>query len=347
MFLRRRNKKPGIFKRLLRSIFAVCILTAFVLGVAFLVKGMSELNVDKFTATASPLFNKLGLNEKAAGEVAGDFISRVANTGFKKDPVEVSADETFNGAVIGGSTKRSAKVASIAIMADNGDEFDVLQAGVKKATELNVDYIFHLGDLTDWGDVDSLKKAKAILDSSGVKWYAIPGDHDLAQSVGQNKEGDYNFLQVFGKNYTKVSVAGSNIILLDNSANFTPMSEERFTWFLNEIDTADFVFLSQPLYHPFSSVVMGKVDGKEQKDLYNQASIMLSKVRNSSTKAIFSAAHHISSGHPDAERTSLMHYVVGALSVKRNPQITPRFYVLTLYENGDYSVDEILTNVSR
>lgn len=351
VFKRRRKRKNSFFRRAFRSTFAIIILTAFVFGISLFVKELSSLAQDsnKVGRLAAPLLAQLGLPQEDAGQVAGEFVERFSQTGLVKNDVS-SLDSTSNNATNDANEGNkefstasnksikdsSKKLFSIALFAESEDDIDNLQLAIDKAISLDVDYIVHLGDLTQWGDVESLTTIKKVLSESGISWYAVPGDLDLGQSVGTS-----NFLSVFNTNYTMLTLKDINILVLDNSANYTPLDEERFTWFLNNIKKADFVMFSQPLYHPTNPKVMGIVDGETQEDVYNQKNILLSEIRKYDIKAIFAADQHMASKSADEEKENLFHYVVGALAKRRNLQ-TPRFSVLTVFEDGAYDVSEII-----
>jgi hypothetical protein len=339
MIFKSRRKKSTVLKRLVRSFVAIIILTAFVLGVAYFVRGMYGFNADKFARVAEPVSGRLGLNAEEAGEVAGKFIHRVSQTGINTQKVpESKAEEGVSKSnhESDSSDNDTPNRKVIALVADSGNDFDSLRKAMTKIQGLDVDYVVHLGDHTDWGDVESLSQSRAILDESGLFWHALPGDHDLAETMGVE-----NFLNVFGVNYEMLSVPSANIMIFDNSANFTLMDEARFSWFLNQVDGADIVLLSQPIYHPTNERVMGIFEGEESVDVRNQAKIMLSKIRKSEAKAIFGADQHMSSVNVDPEDNSLSHIVVGALASSRNLQ-TPRFTLLYVYEDGTYEIEEVI-----
>ncbi len=337
---RKRNKHTA-FRRTMRAMFAIVILTAFVMGVSYFVKEVSALNTNRFASLLEPVSAKFGFDVEQTGEVAGEFIERFSQTGINKAS-DTETDETSaitdNSTGLEDKTANKVPVATIALLADSGDDFDSLEKAVNAVNELAVDYVFHLGDLTNWGDVESLTAAKETISKSAAPWYVLPGDHDLAQSVGLE-----NFTQVFGANYHKLQVGNVTIMMLDNSANYTPMDEERYTWFLNNIESTDIVLLSQPLYSVGGLPSMGYVKGEELTDVLNQAKILLAKIRSSGVKAIIAADHHIPSTITDPEEPGLQHIVVGALADEDNENIIlpPRFTLLHIYADNTYAVEEV------
>ncbi len=333
---RGREKKRGLFGRLFRSLFSIVILSAFVIAIALLVKQMSSFNSIAVSKYTSPVLNKLGFSGDAAGVVAGEFVERLAHTKINsqqnKELPQVAAVQTEKTS----SDRKSERLFSVALIADSGDENDMLEKAINKAEEAGVDYIVHMGDATAWGDIKSLEAAKSVLNSASVEWYIIPGDHDLADSVGAD-----NFIQVFGETNSMFEVQGKTFLLLDNSANFTPISEESLNWQLSNIKKSDFVIMSQPIYHPVNPRVMGVFDGKIDKKVKSQAEVLLEAVRDSKVEAIFAADHHKSSENKDPVRNSLTHHVVGSVATQRNLQ-RPRFSILHVYATGDYGVEEVI-----
>lgn len=360
MLLKRsKKKKRGFFARLTRSFIAVVILTALVLGVSLFAKSAATMSTSDFAHFLSPVLSRLGLSENQAGTVAGEFVQRVEETGIgndnlqkgkitvaqpinPEDPAINTKDETSNAT----KTNTGEKILSVAIMTDSGDESENLGKAVNKAKSLNVDYVFHLGDLTAWGDKQSLVEAKSVLDDSGLPWVAIPGDHDLAESVKlYGNLGLENFTEVFGKTYYAIDVNGIKFVIFDNSANNTPMDDTRFTWALENIKKADYVLVSQPIYHPSPTdimSIMGVVDGEDVPVLKEQADLLLTAIRSSSVKSVFAGDHHMSSINKDPVRPTLTHYVTGAVAKSRNVQSFPRFYLLEIFTDGSQNVTEIL-----
>ncbi len=235
---------------------------------------------------------------------------------------------------------------SVGLFADSEGDSANLKKAINRMEDLSVDIAFFLGDLTRWGSLEELKEGKAVLDSSDLEILVLPGDHDLAASVSKGDLlGRSKFLEVFGQNMYKYAKGDINFVLFDNSANFTPISPEDYEWFESGLATADFVILSQPLYHPTNKRVMGIVDGDIVSTVRDQAQTMLDDIRNSRVKAIISADQHFFSSNQDPKKSSLRHIVIGALVSNaeelRNPQ-SPRFAVLKVFSDGTYKVEEVV-----
>lgn len=319
-----------MFKKAIKSFFSVLVLTSLVLGITLTVKGISDLNEKKIISLAS----KIGME----GQVAGLFSKRPV-----KDLVaQVTSAVNLGATPVNNIENKKEIVFKIAIIADSENDFDDLNKALERIKTLDVYEVVHLGDLTEWGDIGSMTKIKEYLDNSKLNYVVIPGDHDLAESVG-NKDvtGLANFIQVYGNNYHILNTNGMKIVILDNSANYTPISNTLVSWFKTQVTNADFVMLSQPLYHPTNSRTMGVVDTQPTPLVVDQALLLLDMIRKSNVKAIIAADQHISSENVDPVRGDLQHIVVGALIRTRNLQ-TPRFSLLTVYSDKSFTTEDVI-----
>ena len=338
------STRPAFINRAFRSLISILLLSAFILGISFFVREISTLDTDKLVALSSPVLKKLGLSEDMVGEVAGAFASRVLSTSISASkPVagtQVVESDIEEPAVGGGaSSVRKEQVLKVAIMSDSEDDNATLKRALFEAANVGAEAVFHLGDITLFGTMESLEEAKKILAESNLPYYVLPGDHDLYKSVGPQ-----NFEQVFGDSSEVVTLNGIKFVLLNNSANYTLIEDNRVSWFELQIADANFIMFSQPIYHPSPSVispVMGMVNGEKDEDVYLQRGELLSLVQNSSAKALFAGDHHRSSQYADLANNSFIHHVIGAINESRKIQ-SSRFSVLTIYNTGEYEVSEVL-----
>jgi predicted phosphodiesterase len=348
---KRQNRLIG---RLFRSLLAVVILTAFVLFVSFSVKTLATMDAKRIAKLARPVLARLNLDidEDQVGEVAGEFVERIAKTGKAGDVVADSdedssssrkddaIDETGDAAEEDVAAEEGV-LHTIAFMADTGDDFDNLGSALGIAGSNGADVVFFLGDLTSYGDKPMLQEGKEVLDNSGLEYYIIPGDHDLAAS---EPAGPSNFVDVFGTRHQSVRVGDYKFLMFDNSANFTPLEDSDMDWFVREVDDADFVLLAQPLYHPLSDIVMGLVEGQTIADVRAQAEELLRLIRGFDVKAVVAADQHMFSVHPDGEMPEMQHFVVGALAdqglLEKNP-LGPHMAIMKIFEDGTFEVEDI------
>lgn len=351
-----KNSSPGLFRRLVRSIVSIVVLSALVLIISYTSKELSTFDTIKFTS----LLGQVGLDQDQVGEVAGNFAKRVSDTDlgligeFSKDTAAQNEAVTQENIIAAKSTrleetvteeedaKNGTVVLKVALFADSHSDIENLTSAISLAEDNQVKAIFHLGDHTNLGVDTYLEEAKALMDQANVPYYAVPGDRDLWQTVGPE-----NFISIFGDNYHSVTLSGYKFVVLDNSANNTVVPDFLVNWFNTEVGEADFVLLSQPLYHPTNNKVMGITNGEEVTLVRQQAEELLATIRASNVKAIIAAEQHISSENTDPERSSLKHIVLGAITstINERPQKilqSSRFSILSIYADGKYDIEQII-----
>ena len=353
---------PNVLGRLIRTFAAVVVLSAFVLGVSFVIKGASEFDIYRF----EPLLSRVGVDPSELSKVAGIFDNREGGSGEGSDneteenfeSPDISAASTVRPA--GGeendpsdntSNSRPGEVEgeednkaylTVSLMSDSHESNDMLAKALEMTAQKKIAQVFYLGDYTDLGIEEALISAKKVMDNSGIKYYSLPGDHDLWKTVGPE-----NFIKVFGKNYQSVTLSGFKFVMLDNSANYTVIDLAQMDWFTKELEDADFVLVPQPLYHSTNNRVMGVVNGEEVKEVRKQALEILALIRESEVKAVIAGDHHSSSTNTDPEKGNLKHIVVGAITKTRagdgvvNLQ-TPRFSLLKIYNDDSFELEEVV-----
>lgn len=349
------DKRSSTFARLARTFVSVTLISAFVLSVTFGIKYLSETGPIGNLA----ILNKYIPQDSRIGQVAGVLTKKIEqNTINITDPEssyaieELESDNTSNDSNpadpisntnVSNQDATSASMTdeeiNISIFADSHGDTSNLSKAVSMSNSEDVAFIVHLGDHTNLGTTEDLQTAYTSLSSSGKTFYAIPGDRDLWKTSGPQ-----NFLDIFGNNKYVFTTDGSKFVVFDNSMNFSKIPADDMTWFKEQVADADFVFLSQPLYHP-SNKVMGVFEGDEIVNVKKQGDELLSYIRSSDVKAIFAAEHHMSSETRDPQDKDLMHYVVGAITstINEKPQTilqSPRFSILTVKGDGTYSVTE-------
>lgn len=348
---RRRRKRVTFIQRFFRAVIAVVILSAFIIGLSVLVKKAANTNPYQIVKLAGPLLEKVGVSTEEAGQVAGSFAERVLKTNiapsesFKEElsgtvDVTTSKDEPFDNDT-GAATSREVIFKS-ALMSDSHNNDENLVKALEAAKAEEVDAMFFLGDYTDFGVKDELIDAKEIMDESGLLYYSLPGDRDL--DINAPVASHDNYFEVFGQPRISVTLSDIKFVLLNNSANYTLIDSDILGQFFDELDGADYVILSQPLYHPYVSVVkpvMGYVNGEWQPDVRQQAEEILSAIRDSQIKIVFAGDQHSFSNYKDPIDSSLEHVVIGPVTDVRAEQRQASITLLVVYDDGSYSVDEI------
>lgn len=240
------------------------------------------------------------------------------------------------------------------LLADSHSDNNNLSKAIVQAKEKYPDlsFIIGLGDYTDVGTIDELKKAKNEFDLSNLRYFLIPGDHDLWDARDKGKDSAANFQQIFGPTFQSFnfpskggSTSGGNnfkFLLLDNSDNYKGMSETEQSWINSELDKAKtepnlgiLVFIHEPLYHPSSDHFMGRVDN----NLKNQAQSLIYQLKTAGVKKIFAGDIHYFSEYEEPV-TKLPMVTVGAVVTERNPQ-APRFAVVSVLEDGSTKVEDV------
>jgi predicted phosphodiesterase len=339
----------------------VVVLSALVLGITLGVKNLYGTDAQTMAMKIKPLLAILHINidEKKIGDVAGKFVERISQTDLGSG-VSTSRDVGVSDNVLGSGSNNNNEnlLFKVVIMSDIHEDVQNLDKAVSLIKSRGIETVFILGDTTNYGDTTALNKVKNVLENSGLDYYVLPGDHDLAQSVNVA-----NFNQVFGQDNQVIQIKDHKFLLFNNSYNFTKIGTSQISWLENNIIGADFVLLSQPLYTKglttfFENIYMGSSSiepGSEdlkskQEEVRDQGIAILSLIRSeNNVKAVFAGEHHKSSKLTDSNRNSLEHYVVGAISntVNEYPQNiiqTPRFSLLSVFKDRTYQVNDIVLN---
>jgi len=354
-------KRKAFFFRFLRFFVSVVMLSALILGITILVKEASNLDTGKISDLSNSTSQVIaGRNAQEDQKNLTLFLTSLF--GGVKLP-DLDPRPFFSNLFKKAATKviyteqiEKKPMFKVCILSDIHEDLTNLTKALEKVENSSCMSTFVLGDLTNYGDVKTLQSVQDELDLSGIKYYVLPGDHDLAQSVSTD-----NFKQVFGNDYQVVSISGVEFIMIDNSANYTLIDDKQMFWIENNIKSADYVLLSQPLFveglnPPFNSIYMGSTRTapterslvEKQQAVADQGKTLLKLIRDASNvKGIFAGEHHKSSELDDPVRKDLKHYVVGAVTgtVNDYPQSaiqTPRFSVVTIYEDKSVLVEDVL-----
>ncbi|MFZ2664186.1 MAG: metallophosphoesterase [Patescibacteria group bacterium] len=359
-------KRNKLLPRFLRSVVAVVLLSSLILGITVVVKGISEANSEEVSGSIESILrnSKSDLSKDDAMSKIINFLEKFIRIP-KKTSNDLSSDLSKDASSLLIDNDNTASSSSndnenvlfrACIISDIHQDTTNLSRSLEKVTENDCMLLFVIGDVTNYGDVNTLSSIKTILDNSGIKdYYVIPGDHDLAQSVSLE-----NFEEVFGDSYHFVEFADVRFLMMDNSANYTPVNEKKISWMEENIKNADFVVLSQPLYvnglnAPFSSIYMGStrndpdsLDLKEKQQVVkDQGAFILSLLRDTkNVKAVISGEHHRSSVLIDSVRSDLKHYVIGAVTSTVNdyPQSaiqSSRVSVMSIFDDKSYSIEDV------
>lgn len=229
------------------------------------------------------------------------------------------------------------------ILSDSHSDNENLRKAITLAKQRypDIQFIIGLGDYTEVGTLDELRSAKVELDLSGLRYFLLVGDHDLWDARDKQTDPVINFKQVFGLTYQAFTFNNFKFILLYNSDNYIGIDSEQMKWLEGELEKAKqekseiLVFVHEPLYHPSSDHVMGRVE----KDLKQQAERIIFKFKDYSVKKIFAGDIHYFSEYNEP-KTNLAMATIGAVTIERNPQ-APRFAIVWVFDDGSIKVEDI------
>ena len=229
-----------------------------------------------------------------------------------------------------------------ALVADSHSENELLGKALAQAREEKVEFIIGLGDYTEVGTLQELENAKEKLASSGIRYFVTAGDHDLWDSRNKGANSKVNFNKVFGLSVESFEHQNAKFIILDNSDNYLGVDETQMKWLDQEFakmsqsqTNVRFVMLHEPLFHPSSERVMGKVEPK----LKDQAKDLIKKFKNTGVTEVFAGDIHFFTRYIEPG-TKLQMTTIGAVASQRNTQ-NPRFGIVSVYEDGSYDVEDV------
>lgn len=259
--------------------------------------------------------------------------------------IEVLSSLKIDPKILGKSVpvRQSGAVAfRFLLVADSHSDNVNLAKAINQAKESYPDlkFIIGLGDYTEVGTIDELKNTKKELNNSSLRYFLIPGDHDLWDCRNRALTPTDCFNQVFGSAYQSFAFENFEFLLLNNSDNYTGFDGEQLKWITEELERTKgakgvFVFVHTPLYHPSSDHVMGW----EEKSLKSQSLGLMFQLKEAGVAKVFAGDIHYFSEYAEP-KTDISMITVGALTLERNPQ-APRFAVVSAFDNGSVKVEDV------
>ncbi|MBL7700704.1 MAG: PQQ-binding-like beta-propeller repeat protein [Ferruginibacter sp.] len=135
---------------------------------------------------------------------------------------------------------RFAFLSDTHIGSPNGNADEDLRRTVADINNMHdIDFVVITGDITELGTNEELPRAKKLLDSLNVKYYIIPGNHD----VGWSETGGMGFITTFGSDRFVFDHKGIRFIGC-SSGPYVRMSDghiprDAMNWMKNILDTTD------------------------------------------------------------------------------------------------------------
>ena len=248
--------------------------------------------------------------------------------------------DTKEGDAEGLTTKNNTSLSfKFMLVADSHNDNENLK---KALAENKVEFVIGLGDYTDIGSIDELKAAKKTFDNAGLRYFITSGDHDQWESRNEEKDPTTNFSQVFGRPYQSFSYKNARFLLIDNSDNYLGLGENQLNWLRDEIKRINtegpgvvLAFAHEPLYHPSSTRMMGKVTYR----LMDEAKEITKMLNDAGVQEVFAGDIHYFTEYNEPE-TGMSMTTVGALTAERNAQ-TPRYVVVSVFEDGSIEVEDV------
>lgn len=220
-----------------------------------------------------------------------------------------------------------------AVMADVHSDWENFRQALEKAKrDVGFEgFVVVVGDLTTIGKKSELLEAKKILDESGLKYYVIPGNHDIWYDRRLNKDF---FSEVFGKTYGSFKKDNFKYILINNGDYKNGLeglrgAEGQRKWLEEEAEEClritCLIFMHMPLNHPNSAYVMGQ----DNPAVATQAAQLVKLLVKNKAALVFAGHLHFSSSY---ELEGLETTIVGAITSERNFQ-SPKFLEVSV--SGD------------
>lgn len=327
------HKKPGtnIFYVLLRSILSITMMFILVIGIyqAYIFfTGVDPLKINPQNLIGEVLSSEQPLDALTA--ILGVDLSGVKQ-GLPKDLLnKVSKTDIANLAF------------RFAIVSDSHNDNERLSQALLQAKSQGVVFVIGLGDYSSVGTVEELQKAKATFQAANLPYYVTAGDHDLWEPRNRGSNPAGNFVSVFGPAYQSFGYEGIRFIIVYNSDNYEGVDGLQMSWLDDELTKvaiekpkAVFLFLHEPLYHPSSDHVVGKINLA----LKDQAEKISAKARQADIKEVFAGDTHFYTRYTDPKSLVDM-TAVGAVTKERNTQKS-RFMIVDVYDSGEYSVQDL------
>lgn len=219
------------------------------------------------------------------------------------------------------------RLSKFAIISDIHSDYKNLERALLLVEENKNDFLIITGDLTTLGKKEELEEVKKILDKSGLRYFVIPGNHDLW--AGEQLKVDI-YGEVFDYSYKSLKEDGIKYILINNGSDYG-IDEKQEKWLESEVEECPqvycLVFMHIPLNHPKSIYIMGE----ENPEVASQAANLIKLLSENKIKEVFAGHLHSSSSYI---LENLATNIVGAITSNRNFE-SPKYLEVTLEKRGE------------
>jgi 3',5'-cyclic-AMP phosphodiesterase len=215
---------------------------------------------------------------------------------------------------------------SFAVISDIHSDYNNLQRTLDRIRTDKIDFMVIVGDLTTLGKMEELIEIKTILDSTGIPYYVIPGNHDLWSIKTQINP----FADIFGSDYQSFQKGNVKFILGDNGDGLIGIDQRQKTWLDKELTDCPkiycLVFMHEPLNNPTSKHIMGE----DSILVASQAGLLVKQLVVAQVKQLFAGhIHYLSTYTLDGLKTT----TDGA--IKANPR-----FIEVFVHNQPISIEE-------
>ena len=349
------RKSSNIVIKFLRLILSVIIFSVLFVGMYFAYKqfsGFDPLKIDPKNIASLLVTNPevQGISDKITRALK--IPSLVKILGIETNQLVPSQDNSSLSGDFDGLSDSIADASqagtgnnldfSFVLVADSHNDNVNLSKALIQAKEYSPSFIVGLGDYTQVGTVQELKNAKMEFDSSGVRYFLVPGDHDLWDSRDKGHDPNTNFMQAFGPTYQSFKYNGYEFILINNADNYNGINDVQNAWIVDTLKKVKeetvkgvIVILHEPLYHPSSDHVMGKTNPKVE----SQAKALMYQFKEIGVKIVFAGDIHYFTKYQDPG-TNLQMVTAGAVTSTPNTQ-APRFVKVDVLKDGKLVVNDV------
>lgn len=148
---------------------------------------------------------------------------------------------------------RDTSTYTFAVCGDNritGIENGTMDRITASARERGAEFVVNTGDLTTTGSREQLLRYREYTETSGLKWYAAPGNHD----VGAGGVSDA-YAEVIGAYYYSFEYGADNFVIVNNSDDRTGIDASQRAWLAGDLEAGgagryQFIFAHIPIASP-------------------------------------------------------------------------------------------------
>lgn len=198
----------------------------------------------------------------------------------------------------------------IAVMADIHNNTTGLKRMMQKTKDRGSSFVVLAGDLSEDGIKKELTAIKKTADSTGIKYAAVPGNHDERRTY---------YDDVFGKKYQVIRFDSYKVkLILINASYFKGLGSSQKKWLETEMPECNqitcMVIMHMPLNHPTKNNIWGKY---KNSSVNKKDAVWLKKmiVDNNIKKIVVGHIHQVSNYSLEGFETQIVSPIKGSKPV--------------------------------